>query len=116
MRIGLSPAYGLRFVALIGMFAVQAAWADFRAVHVGYVVPQDRTAQANAAANIAAEMSATQIWYEEQMDRWGFGPKTFRFEGPRAPASRSGPLVRFGFWFPRRISSSPTATSLAAPR
>jgi hypothetical protein len=89
MRRELSPAYVFRFAALIGLFAVQAGWADFRAVHVGYVVPQDRTAQPRAAENIAAVMSATQAWYEEQMDRWGFGPKTFRFEGGNAPVVRS---------------------------
>lgn len=62
-----------------------AARADFRAVHLGYVVPQDRTAQSNAAENIVAMMRVTQTWYEEQMDRWGFGPKTFRFEGGAGP-------------------------------
>jgi hypothetical protein len=61
------------------------AWADFRAVHLGYVVPQDRTAQSDAAENIAAMMRVTQAWYEEQMDRWGFGAKTFRFEGGGGP-------------------------------
>jgi hypothetical protein len=62
-----------------------AARADFRAVHLGYVVPQERTAQSNAAENIAAMMRVTQTWYEEQMDRWGFGAKTFRFEGGAGP-------------------------------
>src|SRR5687768_2194338 len=62
-----------------------AARADFRAVHLGYVVPHERTAQSNAAENIAAMMRVTQNWYEEQMDRWGFGAKTFRFEGGAGP-------------------------------
>jgi hypothetical protein len=89
MRREFFPALVFRFAAMIGLFVVQAGWADFRAVHVGYVVPQDRTAQTNALENIAAAMNSTQAWYEEQMDRWGFGPKTFRFEGGNAPLVHS---------------------------
>ncbi|HEX2474509.1 MAG TPA: hypothetical protein VHK01_07185 [Lacipirellulaceae bacterium] len=70
---------------ILAAVLIVAVRADFRSLHLGYVVPQDRTAQSNAAENIAAMMRVTQAWYEEQMDRWGFGPKTFRFEGGAGP-------------------------------
>ena len=93
--------------ALIATFAAvlsPTARGEFRSVHIGYVVPQDRTAQSNAAENIAAAMGVTQAWYEEQMDRWGFGPKTFRFEGGGGPmvrsvsTSRTAAQIRSDIW------------------
>ena len=49
-------------------------------VHVGYVIPSNRQAQPNAISDLQALFPAIQGWYANQMDRYGFGPKTFQFE------------------------------------
>lgn len=49
-------------------------------VRVAYVVPTNRTAQPNAIANLRNAIVHYQGWYLDQMERNGFGPKTFNFE------------------------------------
>jgi hypothetical protein len=49
-------------------------------IRLGYVIPSNRTAQPDAVANLQAYLPSLQQWYGEQMDRYGFGFKTFRYE------------------------------------
>ncbi|MGV3774275.1 MAG: PKD domain-containing protein [Verrucomicrobiales bacterium] len=49
-------------------------------VRVAYVVPNNRTAQPDAAYKLQTTVLAYQWWFRDQMERNGFGPKTFRFE------------------------------------
>jgi hypothetical protein len=47
-------------------------------VNIGYVVPSNRVAQPQAVDNLRGLMQSVQSWYRDQMDRYGFGAKTFR--------------------------------------
>jgi hypothetical protein len=49
-------------------------------VRVGYVVPQNRTAQTAAVDNLRELILSVQDWYGDQMSRYGFGRKTFEVE------------------------------------
>lgn len=49
-------------------------------VRVAYVVPSDREANPDAAANLPKIVQGYQDWYTDQMERYGFGDKTFRVE------------------------------------
>ncbi len=49
-------------------------------VRLGYLVPTNRTPQPNAVKNLQGFISGAQAWYSDQMQRNGFGPKTFRYE------------------------------------
>jgi hypothetical protein len=49
-------------------------------VRVGYVVPDNRTAQPDAVANLRELILAVKDWYGDQMSRYGFGYKTFAVE------------------------------------
>ena len=49
-------------------------------VRVGYLIPSNRSPQPNGIANLQAGVSSVRSWYAEQMDRFGFGPKTFNIE------------------------------------
>lgn len=49
-------------------------------VRLGYVVPADRQPQPDGARNLAQAMLAVQDWYADQMERFGFGSKTFQLE------------------------------------
>ena len=49
-------------------------------VRVAYVIPDNREAQPLAATAIREFVPRMQAWYAEQMDRFGFGPKTFDYE------------------------------------
>ncbi len=52
-------------------------------VRVAYVIPSNRVAQAQAAERIQLVVKMAQDWYRDQMVRYGYGPRTFRFEaGP----------------------------------
>ena len=58
-----------------------AAGADgLPIVRLGYVIPANRTAQADGVAKIRALVLDAQRWYRDQMDQQGNGPKTFRIE------------------------------------
>jgi hypothetical protein len=49
-------------------------------VRAAYVVPSNRTPQSNAVARLQLALRRYQDWYRDQMDRNGFGPKSFRYE------------------------------------
>jgi hypothetical protein len=49
-------------------------------VRVAYIVPTNRTAQLNAVSDLRNVVTQHQKWYREQMDRNGFGPKSFTCE------------------------------------
>ena len=49
-------------------------------VRVAYVIPSNRTPQADGVANLQYSMEVFQAWYRDQMERNGFGPKTFVYE------------------------------------
>ena len=49
-------------------------------VRMGYVIPSNRSQQSDAVANLQQYLPTVQNWYAEQMDRYGFGRKTFRYE------------------------------------
>jgi len=47
---------------------------------VAYLIPSNRSPQADGVSNLQRSLVLYQNWYREQMQRNGFGPKTFRFE------------------------------------
>lgn len=49
-------------------------------VRIGYVVPSNRTPQANYKENLQFAIEMAQMWYRDNMKQNGFGPKTFIFE------------------------------------
>ena len=49
-------------------------------VHLGYVIPSNRTASPNGSANLGSAMLSVQSWYADQMSRFGFGAKTFTLD------------------------------------
>ena len=49
-------------------------------VRVAYLVPNNRIAQEDAVYKLQSTILAYQWWYRDQMERNGFGSKTFRFE------------------------------------
>ena len=49
-------------------------------VRVAYVIPSNRMQQPTAEENLQDFIPRMAEWYAEQMDRFGFGRKTFRFE------------------------------------
>lgn len=58
----------------------EAAAATLPVVRLGYIIPADRSAQANGVANFRSAIVDCRNWFRDQMDQYGFGPKTFRFE------------------------------------
>ena len=49
-------------------------------VRIAYVIPSNRTPQPNGVANIQQALRIVHDWYGEQMWRWGYGYKSFRYE------------------------------------
>ena len=49
-------------------------------VRAAYIVPANRTAQATQIEAMQTALKWYQQWYADQMDRYGFGPKTFAYE------------------------------------
>ncbi|MEM7311921.1 MAG: PKD domain-containing protein [Planctomycetota bacterium] len=49
-------------------------------VRIAYLIPENRQAQPEAEANLQAAIPLMQNWFAEQMDRWGFGRKSFEYE------------------------------------
>lgn len=45
-----------------------------------YLIPSNRTPQAHAVGAMRSHLVEFQAWFRDQMGRYGFGPKTFRFE------------------------------------
>jgi hypothetical protein len=62
------------------VIAVAVAPAAEPQVRIGYVIPQGRTPQPLAAERLQDLMLAVQDWYGDQMERWGYGYKTFQME------------------------------------
>lgn len=49
-------------------------------VRTAYIIPEHRRPQPDAVANLQWALAGFQSWYRDQMVRYGFEPKTFRFE------------------------------------
>src|SRR5262245_58003232 len=49
-------------------------------VRLLYVIPSNRTPQPRAVASLQHAIRVAQDWYGDQMERHGFGLKTFQFE------------------------------------
>jgi hypothetical protein len=49
-------------------------------VRIGYVVPSNRTPQAHYKENLQFAIEMAQMWFRNNMEQNGFGPKTFIFE------------------------------------
>ncbi|WP_428663138.1 3-coathanger stack domain-containing protein [Runella sp.] len=49
-------------------------------VKIGYIVPSNRTPQANYKENLQFAIEMAQMWFRDNMEQNGFGPKTFIFE------------------------------------
>ncbi len=49
-------------------------------LRTAYIIPTNRTAQTHAVTSLRNALIQYQDWYREQMERNGFGPKTFGFE------------------------------------
>jgi hypothetical protein len=61
-------------------YAAGADTSNGHQMRIGYVIPSNRTAQAEGPDNLRYVARLMQGWYREQMDRNGFGPKTFEIE------------------------------------
>ncbi len=57
-----------------------AAGFNAALVRVAYLIPTNRVAQSNAVASLQNAIQLYRDWFREQMERNGFGPKTFGFE------------------------------------
>jgi hypothetical protein len=62
------------------MWSAGAVRAQAPMVRLGYVVPTNRTAQSSAVGHLQEYLPRVRQWYGEQMERYGFGFKTFRYE------------------------------------
>ncbi len=49
-------------------------------VRIAYVIPSNRAPHGQAVANLQSILPRYQEWYRDQMERNGFGPKSFLFE------------------------------------
>ncbi len=49
-------------------------------IRVAYLIPTNRVAQVDAVYKLQTTVLAYQWWYRDQMERNGFGSKTFRYE------------------------------------
>src|SRR5688572_6986884 len=74
----------LRAVAAFAADAVPAAYVHVVAishtVRLGYVTPSIRTSQVGGVTDFTAAAGTVQDWFAEQMERYNFGPKTFKLE------------------------------------
>ncbi|NLE36409.1 MAG: hypothetical protein GX621_00120 [Pirellulaceae bacterium] len=59
---------------------MQLLTAEPATVHIAYVVPSNRTPQPDAVERLQYSVEMMQSWYRDQMERNGFGPKTFFYE------------------------------------
>jgi len=67
------------FVVNSGLVQAQVVFQPYE-VHIGYVISSNRQAQPNAISDLQALFPAIQSWYANEMNRYGFGFKTFQFE------------------------------------
>jgi hypothetical protein len=73
--------YSLAFACgIVAVLLVQPSIALDYQVHVGYVIPSNRTPQSDGVANLQSYIPTMQSWYGDQMQRYGFGYKTFNYE------------------------------------
>ena len=63
-----------------GLHAVRIPSVDRPTVRVAYLIPTNRVAQADGVYKLQTTILAYQAWYRDQMERNGFGPKTFHVE------------------------------------
>jgi len=49
-------------------------------VRIAYIVPSNRTPQAHYKENLQFAIEMAQMWYRDNMEQNGFGPKTFIYE------------------------------------
>jgi len=59
---------------------VMPADVSSHVVHVAYLIPSNRDPQPEGVENLQTTLLWYQDWYRDQMDRYGFGPKTFELE------------------------------------
>ncbi len=64
----------------IGSVSYVHAVASSHTVRLGYVIPSNRSAQVGGVGDFQLSASTVQDWYAEQMERYHFGPKTFKLE------------------------------------
>lgn len=50
------------------------------AVRIAYVIPSNRTPQADGVENLQTAVLFVRSWYADEMERWGYGRLTFRYE------------------------------------
>ena len=105
-------------------FSPNAARGSDYQVRMGYVVPQNRSPQPNAMGDMQVFMGVVQDWYAEQMDRFGFGPKTFELEmlgGTTTPmvhsinASVTDEYIREAVWGHTMDSANANGFSMWTP-
>lgn len=70
----------LIFVAAAAPALAQIEPLDEPSVRCAYVIPSNRTPQVDGVANIQETLLLVHDWYGEQMRRWGFGFRSFRYE------------------------------------
>jgi hypothetical protein len=49
-------------------------------VHLAYVIPSNRSPQKDGVATMQSSIMTAQRWFADQMSRYGFGERTFRYE------------------------------------
>lgn len=83
------------------------AQSDVYEVRLGYVIPENRSPQPNAVRDLRVYMDSLQLWFADQMERNGFGPKTFAsemagtgdaLEVHQIEASVTDDYIRGGVW------------------
>jgi hypothetical protein len=76
------PSWGSVLAIVCGSLTavVDRAIAQTPRVRVAYIIPSDRSAQSGAVANLQQFIPTMRDWYAEQMDRYGFGEKSFIYE------------------------------------
>lgn len=73
----------LRLAAALAASLLCAPFAAGQQVRIGYLLPDGRTEQSGAVANLQSLILEIQDWYADEMARYGFGRKTFAVEfGP----------------------------------
>ncbi len=73
-------AYTGTSTAETDVLSIDVVAATTPLVRVGYVIPSNRNPQTDAVLTMQESLLVMQDWYSEQMDRNGFGDKTFWFE------------------------------------
>lgn len=63
-------------------------------LRVVYMIPSNRSPQANAESKIQSYVVRMQRWFREQMERLGYGPKIFQYE---TEAHDRKPKVNFAY-------------------